>query len=168
MLIIAALIVLVLSKISHTEPPLIFDKNCLLINLLYAQTEENTTSCRIIRIIRQYKSWKRGVRAKRHTWGRSQYAYHLQKISPFRLAVQRRDERCNTRIDPSGSRYQKNRLAITGKRSENHNDLANYLVAEEGSNLDDIYDLAVTTDGKIFFACRPDLPDDGKDVRNAI
>lgn len=86
-----------------------------------------------------------GVRAKRHTWGRSQYAYHLQKISPFRLAGQRRDERCNTRIDPSGSRYQKNRLAITGKRSENHNDLANYLVAEEGSNLDDIYDLAVTT-----------------------
>lgn len=111
---------------------------------------------------------KGGLRAKRHTWGRSQYAYHLQKISPFRLAVQRRDERCNTRIDPSGSRYQKNRLAITGKRSENHNDLANYLVAEEGSNLDDIYDLAVTTDGKIFFACRPDLPDDGKDVRNAI
>ena len=92
----------------------------------------------------------------------------MQKISPFRLAGQRRDERCNTRIDPSGSRYQKNRLAITGKRSENHNDLANYLVAEEGSNLDDIYDLAVTTDGKIFFACRPDLPDDGKDVRNAI
>ena len=92
----------------------------------------------------------------------------MQKISPFRLAVQRRDERCNTRIDPSGSRYQKNRLAITGKRSENHNDLANYLVAEEGSNLDDIYDLAVATDGKIFFACRPDLPDDGKDVRNAI
>ena len=62
----------------------------------------------------------------------------------------------------------KNRLAITGKRNKNHNDLANYLVAEEGSSLDDIYDLAISTDGKIFFACRPDLPDDGKDVRNAI
>ena len=41
----------------------------------------------------------------------------------------------------------------------------NYLVAEEGSSLDDIYDLAITTDGKIFFACQPD---DGKDVCNAI
>lgn len=69
---------------------------------------------------------------------------------------------------PAVADIKKNRLAITGKRSENHNDLANYLVAEEGSNLDDIYDLAVATDGKIFFACRPDLPDDGKDVRNAI
>lgn len=112
---------------------------------------------------------KGGVRAKRHTWGRSQYAYLCKKYPLFLLAVQRRDERCNTRIDPNAvAGYQKNRLAITGKRSENHNDLANYLVAEEGSNLDDIYDLAVTTDGKIFFACRPDLPDDGKDVRNAI
>ena len=69
---------------------------------------------------------------------------------------------------PAVADIKKNRLAITGKRNKNHNDLANYLVAEEGSNLDDIYDLAVTTDGKIFFACRPDLPDDGKDVRNAI
>ena len=64
MLIIAALIVLVLSKISHTEPPLIFDKNCLLINLLYAQTEENTTSCRIIAIIRQDEFGKKGVTGK--------------------------------------------------------------------------------------------------------
>lgn len=62
----------------------------------------------------------------------------------------------------------KNRLAISGKPRESYEDLANYLVAKEGSNLDDIYDLAVATDGKIFFACRPDLPDDGKDVRNAI
>lgn len=82
---------------------------------------------------------------------------------------------------PAVADIKKNRLAITGKRSENHNDLANYLVAEEGSSLDDIYDLAISTDGKIiyivkaistdgkiFFACRPDLPDDGKDVRNAI
>ena len=44
---------------------------------------------------------------------------------------------------PAVADIKKNRLAITGKRSENHNDLANYLVAEEGSNLDDIYDLAV-------------------------
>lgn len=53
---------------------------------------------------------------------------------------------------PAVADIKKNRLAITGKRSENHNDLANYLVAEEGSSLDDIYDLAITTDGKIFFA----------------
>ena len=66
---------------------------------------------------------------------------------------------------PAVADIKKNRLAITGKRSENHNDLANYLVAEEGSSLDDIYDLAITTDGKIFFACQPD---DGKDVCNAI
>ena len=51
---------------------------------------------------------------------------------------------------PAVADIKKNRLAITGKRSENHNDLANYLVAEEGSSLDDIYDLAITTDGKIF------------------
>ena len=69
---------------------------------------------------------------------------------------------------PAVADIKKNRLAITGKRNKNHNDLANYLVAEEGSSLDDIYDLAISTDGKIFFACRPDLPDDGKDVRNAI
>lgn len=66
---------------------------------------------------------------------------------------------------PAVADIKKNRLAITGKRSQNHNDLANYLVAEEGSSLDDIYDLAITTDGKIFFACQPD---DGKDVCNAI
>ena len=54
---------------------------------------------------------------------------------------------------PAVADIKKNRLAITGKRSD---DLANYLVAEEGSSLDDIYDLAVATDGKIFFACRPD------------
>lgn len=63
-LIIAALIVLVLSKISHAEPPLIFDKNCLIINLLYAKTEENTTSCRIIRIIRQDEFGKKGLIGK--------------------------------------------------------------------------------------------------------
>ena len=65
---------------------------------------------------------------------------------------------------PAVADIKKNRLAITGKRSENHTDLANYLVAEEGSSLDDIYDLAITTDGKIFFACQPD---DGKDVCTA-
>ena len=58
---------------------------------------------------------------------------------------------------PAVADIKKNRLAITGKRSENHNDLANYLVAEEGSSLDDIYDLAVATDGKIFFRVSPGL-----------
>lgn len=58
---------------------------------------------------------------------------------------------------PAVADTKKNRLAITGKRSENHNDLANYLVAEEGSSLDDIYDLAISTDGKIFFRVSPGL-----------
>ena len=66
---------------------------------------------------------------------------------------------------PAVADIKKNRLAISGKPRESYEDLANYLAAEEGSSLDDIYDLAITTDGKIFFACQPD---DGKDVCNAI
>lgn len=69
---------------------------------------------------------------------------------------------------PAVADISKNRLAISGKSCESYDDLAKYLVAEEGSSLDDIYDLAVATDGKIFIECRRNQPDDGKDVRNAI
>ena len=57
----------------------------------------------------------------------------------------------------------KNRLAIDASVDGSYSSLAEFLI-NEGSNVDDLYDLTISDDGRIFFACKPQTDENVKDT----